>query len=154
MDWAVNEFSVSGSPVLHVFDTFLRMGIEVRAVAATAAYTKTASTAKSISQRVVNNSIATTKSAIATYGTFIAKAPDQYDVANWATITKEGSFNFGTAKKMEPIVAISSTATGMNFLVLYSAPETYGSSYIGSTFTSALSNTATSAAATSAIATI
>jgi len=62
-------------------------------------------------------------------------------------MTKEGSFNFGTAKKMEPVVAIA-TATGMNWLVIYSAPETYGNSYIGSTFTTVLTLTTPGTGAT------
>jgi len=68
MDWAVNEFSVSGSPVLHVFDTFLRMGIEkVTANTAATSYAKTAHTLLSVSQQVFDNTAATAKGGITAY---------------------------------------------------------------------------------------
>lgn len=64
---------------------------------------------------------------------FLAAAPDQYNVAAWATITKKGSFNFGTIKKVDPIM-MKLDAVGMGWLVVYHAPEQYGQSYIASHF--------------------
>jgi len=130
MDWAINEFSVSGTPALSLFDSNLTMSMDTPTTlvtagtnSITAATNKSSISTVSNTQRVVDNTAATTETAA--YDSFIAAAPDQFNYSAWATITKKGSFNFGTIKKMEPIM-MKLDAIGVGWLVVYSAPEQYG----------------------------
>lgn len=97
-----------------------------------------------MTQNVTDNLTFQPKTAV--QDTFVAAAPDQYNYANWAANATtapglEGSFNFGTVKKMEPIVQ-GSVATGLAWLVVYSAPESYGASYVGSHYSTTYANAA------------
>lgn len=103
MDWAVNEFSVSGTPVLQVFDTWLRITQNLDVDGAANANIKGSSSTTSVGQNVVSNLIAIDGAVIR--DSFTAVGADVYNLALWTTPqTKEASFNFGTPKKMEPIV--------------------------------------------------
>lgn len=83
MDWAVNEFSVSGTPVLQVFDTFLPIVVNNGVAGAAATDNKKgASSTLSVGQAVASNIVVLNNAAVSASFT-AATVPDAFDMANW-----------------------------------------------------------------------
>lgn len=99
MDWAVNEWSVSGVPVLIVFDNVLTMVVTTP---------MTADVAASINVMVTVIDTSADVDTKAAFSSFVALAPDNALEAKSAIAagTRTGGviFNIGTCKKLEPIV--------------------------------------------------
>jgi len=102
MDWAVNEWSVSGHPVIIVFDTVHSMAVGMQTTN-DGVVTSINNTVKSIAYA------ASTMTAGAGFNVLASGAPDNANDPEglaWdsATNARGLSFNFGTIKKLEPIV--------------------------------------------------